>query len=175
MPKLPPPPDCNNRYVGGRRYCWAVRCPACGYEGTRVVDSRAGEDGDAIRRRRACEDCDHRFTTFERAEVAPIRVHKRSGSVQVFDGQKLRGGLVSAAKGRPIEDATFDEVVDSIEEGARACGGDVTSEWVGLAVLDRLRVIDEVTCLRFASVYKDFTDVGDFEREVRLIKRDVRP
>lgn len=139
---------------------------------TRVVDSRAGEDGDVIRRRRACEECDHRFTTFERAEVAPLRVVKRSGERELFDGQKLRGGLVSAAKGRPIDDATFDQLVDGIEEEARAQGGDVTSEWVGLAVLDRLRTIDPVSSLRFASVYKDFNDVGDFEREVRLIKRD---
>ncbi|MEL7159071.1 MAG: transcriptional regulator NrdR [Actinomycetota bacterium] len=149
-----------------------MRCPACGYEVTRVVDSRAGEDGDVIRRRRACEACEHRFTTFERAEVAPLRVVKRSGDREAFDGQKLRSGLVSAAKGRPIADATFDEVVDGIEEAARAHGGDVSSEWVGLAVLERLRAIDPVASLRFASVYKDFNDVGDFEREVRLIKRD---
>lgn len=103
-----------------------------------------------------------------------MRVLKRSGGlVEPFDGEKIRRGLISAAKGRPLDDATFDAIVDGIEDEARARGGDVTSEWVGLAVLDRLRRIDQVTCLRFASVYKDFNDIRDFEREVRLIKRDV--
>ncbi|MEM8926295.1 MAG: transcriptional regulator NrdR [Actinomycetota bacterium] len=151
-----------------------MRCPACDNDGTRVVDSRAVEEGAVIRRRRACESCTHRFTTFERFEVMPLRVLKRSGCREPFDGQKLRGGLVSAAKGRPITDEMFDDVVDGIEDEARAHGaGEVTSEWLGLAVLDRLRTIDHVTCLRFASVYKGFTDVGDFEREVRLIKLDA--
>lgn len=150
-----------------------MRCPRCGFEGTRVVDSRSGEDGRAIRRRRACEECDFRFTTFERAEVVPVRVLKRTGGLEPFDGAKIRRGLISAAKGRPLDDATFDTIVDSIEDEARARGSEVSSEWVGLAVLDRLRRIDQVTCLRFASVYKDFNDIRDFEREARLIKRDV--
>ena len=99
-------------------------------------------------------------------------VVKRIGEREPFDGQKIRHGLSLAAKGRPISEETFDSLVDEIEEQARAVGAEVTSEWVGLAVLDRLRAIDQVACLRFASVYKGFTDIGDFEREVRLIKLD---
>lgn len=99
-------------------------------------------------------------------------VTKRNGQREPFDGEKIRYGLSLAAKGRPISPETFVMLVDAIEEQARTVGPGLTSEWVGLAVLDRLRRIDEVTCLRFASVYKGFTDVADFEREVRLIKLD---
>jgi transcriptional repressor NrdR len=147
-----------------------VRCPACDHGDTKVVDSRAVEGGAAIRRRRLCASCDFRFTTFERIEVVKLVVTKRSGARQPFDGQKILRGLAAAAKGRPVAPGVFEAMVDSIEEAARMEGGDVTSEWVGLAVLERLRAIDPVTCLRFASVYKDFNDIGDFEREMSLIK-----
>ncbi|MGF1599010.1 MAG: transcriptional regulator NrdR [Acidimicrobiales bacterium] len=149
-----------------------MRCPACGEDDTRVVDSRAVDHGVAIRRRRVCGRCDHRFTTFERAEVTPSTVLKRSGERQPFDRSKILNGLASAAKGRPIAPDVFEVLVDEIEEHARLVGGVVTSEWVGLAVLDRLRVVDEVACLRFASVYKGFTEIGDFEREASLLKLD---
>ena len=149
-----------------------MRCPACEHADTKVVDSRAVEDGSAIRRRRLCTSCEHRFTTFERLEVVKLVVAKRSGAREPFDGQKILHGLAAAAKGRPVEPGAFEAVVDGIEEAARIEGGEVTSEWVGLAVLERLRALDPVTCLRFASVYKDFNDIGDFEREMSLIKRD---
>lgn len=128
------------------------------------------DDGATIRRRRACAECAFRFTTFERVELAPITVTKRGGQREPFDRQKIVHGLVAASKGRPIESETFEALADEVEERARFEGGDVTSEWVGRAVLDRLRLIDQVACLRFASVYKDFTDIADFEREVHLIK-----
>ncbi len=99
-------------------------------------------------------------------------VVKRSGERQPFDGQKILDGLASAAKGVPVDPDDMELLVDQVEEQARAEGPEVTSEWVGLAVLERLRVVDQVACLRFASVYKGFTDIGDFEREVRLIKRE---
>ena len=129
------------------------------------------DGGTGTRRRRACERCSGRFTTYERAEIVPLQVVKRSGDREPFDGQKILKGLALAAKGRPIDAEAFDALVDEIEDQARLEGSEVSSEWVGLAVLDRLRTIDQVTCLRFASVYKGFTDIGDFEREVRLIKR----
>lgn len=129
------------------------------------------DGGSGTRRRRACERCAGRFTTFERAEIVPLVVVKRSGGRQPFDGQKILKGLALAAKGRPIDAGVFDTLVEEIEDQARFEGSEVTSEWVGLAVLDRLRTIDQVACLRFASVYKGFTDISDFEREVRLIKR----
>lgn len=152
-----------------------VRCLVCGNDETKVVDSRAAEDGTAIRRRRACTSCERRFTTFERLEVVKLFVAKRSGGREPFDGQKVLRGVAAAAKGRPVGEGVFEAMVDAIEEAARTEGAEVTSEWVGLAVLDRLRAIDPVTCLRFASVYKDFNDIGDFEREMSLIKLGPRP
>lgn len=135
-----------------------------------MVDSRVVEQGDAVRRRRLCVSCEHRFTTFERLELARLVVVKRSGERQPFDAEKIRRGVIKAATPRPVDEERLSAMADGIEESARAAGGEVTSEWVGLAVLDRLRIIDPVTCLRFASVYKDFNDIGDFEREVSLIK-----
>jgi transcriptional repressor NrdR len=99
-------------------------------------------------------------------------VVKRSGERQPFDGQKILKGLASAAKGVPVSTEDLELLVDQVEERARVEGPEVTSEWVGLAVLDRLRAVDQVACLRFASVYKGFTEIGDFEREMRLIKRE---
>lgn len=139
---------------------------------TRVVDSRAADEGASIRRRRECTSCGQRFTTFEKVEEAPLVVVKRSGERQPFDGDKIVGGLAAACKGRPLVAADLEGIVDGVRERARSKGYEVTSEWVGLAVLDQLRSIDQVAYLRFASVYKDFNDVDDFEREARLIKVD---
>ena len=104
--------------------------------------------------------------------MTPLVVVKRSGGREAFDRQKIMHGIAAAAKGSPIETNDFEELVDEIEEQARAEGGEVSSEWVGLAVLDQLRAVDHVACLRFASVYKGFTDISDFEREASLIKLD---
>ena len=100
-------------------------------------------------------------------------VVKRSEEREPFEREKIVQGVSMAAKGRPIEPEVVETMVDEIEDEARAHGGEVSSEWLGVAVLDRLRRIDPVTCLRFASVYKDFADIGDFEREMRLIKLDA--
>ncbi len=150
-----------------------VFCPICQRADTKVVDSRSADNGAAIRRRRECTACERRFNTFERIEEAPIVVVKRSGDREPFDGEKISRGLVAASKGRPVAMPDFEGLICAVEEEARLSGGDVTSEWVGLAVLDRLRQLDEVAYLRFASVYKSFTDIGDFEREARLIKREA--
>lgn len=152
-----------------------MRCPGCGNDDTKVVDSRSVEDGAVIRRRRLCCTCERRFTTFERAEPVAIVVVKRSDHREPFEREKIVQGVSMAAKGRPIEADVVETLVDEIEDEARTHGGEVTSEWLGVAVLDRLREIDPVTCLRFASVYKDFTEIGDFEREMRLIKLDAVP
>lgn len=152
-------------------FLW-VRCPACGNEETKVVDSRAVDDGSTIRRRRSCLGCAFRFTTFERLEVIPLVVVKRSGQRHPFDRQKITRGVVQASKGRPIDDEMLEAMADEIEERGRCAGGEVTTEWVGRAVLDWLRSVDPVACLRFASVYKDFTVIDDFERELSLIKLD---
>lgn len=147
-----------------------MRCPGCENEDTKVVDSRAAEDGAAIRRRRECMTCSTRFTTFERVDGAAVFVMKRSGERQPFDCSRIIHGIRSSAKGRPVSEGQFQELATAVEEEMRASGGTVTSEQVGLAVLDRLRAIDPVAALRFASVYKGFTEVADFERELRLIK-----
>lgn len=113
-----------------------------------------------------------RFSTFERVEEVPLVVVKRSGVREPFDPAKITGGLLAAGKGRPLDTSHYDQLVAEIEDAARAEGSDVSSEWVGLAVLDRLRRLDEVAYLRFASVYKSFDGIDDFEREARLIKVD---
>lgn len=148
-----------------------MRCPECDDAESKVIDSRSSDDGASIRRRRQCLGCAARFTTFERIEELPLVVVKREGSRVPFDRQKIIDGLVAAAKGRPLTAADFTSIASAIEEDARLIGPEISSEWVGLAVLDRLRAHDPVAALRFASVYKGFSDVDDFEREMRLIKR----
>ncbi len=150
-----------------------MMCPVCHADDTRVVDSRGADDGLAIRRRRYCSQCDRRFTTFERSEEQPVVVTKRGGVREPFCREKIVRGLVSASKGRPLDASFFEALACGVEESARLEANEVTSEWVGLAVLERLRGVDQVAALRFASVYKGFTDVDDFEREMSLIKRDT--
>jgi transcriptional repressor NrdR len=147
-----------------------VRCPACGNVDDKVVDSRTADEGDAIRRRRECLTCGRRFTTFERLEEAALVVAKRSGEREPFDRAKVVSGIAAASKNRPIAPAQMESIAVDVEEAMRLLGAEVTSEQVGLAVLDRLRVLDDVAYVRFASVYKGFEDLGDFEREVALTK-----
>ncbi len=153
----------------------AVRCPYCTEDDDKVVDSRANDDGTAIRRRRECLACGHRFTTFERCEEVALVVVKRSGDRVPFERAKVEAGVRAAAKGRPIDDGRAAELAREIEDDLRSGGSEVTSEQVGLAVLDRLREVDEVAYVRFASVYKDFDDAADFQRELRLLTKDTEP
>jgi transcriptional repressor NrdR len=143
----------------------------------RVVDSRLSEDGAAIRRRRECSACGRRFTTFERAEAAGLRVVKRSGEREPFDRLKVVAGIRKACKNRPVAEEDMERVAEEIEEAARVSGSsEITSQEVGLAILDRLRELDDVAYVRFASVYKDFQDVTDFEREVgELLPKKTPP
>lgn len=133
------------------------------------------EDGAAIRRRRECVKCGHRYTTFERVDEVPLIVIKRSGERQPFDRGKLIDGLRSATKNRPVSENQLDRVAREVEEELREAGSELTSEQVGIAVLDRLRVVDEVAYLRFASVYKGFEGVDDFRREVGLLTKTTAP
>jgi transcriptional repressor NrdR len=116
------------------------------------VDSRTADDGAAIRRRRACVACGHRFTTYERLEEVPLVVVKRSGDREPFDRFKVIAGVRAAIKGRPITEAQLEALAAEVEDSARLDGPEVSSAQVGLAVLDRLRLLDEVSYLRFASV-----------------------
>ncbi|CAN5742032.1 transcriptional regulator NrdR [soil metagenome] len=143
-----------------------MRCPACGSFDDKVVDSRHAEDGTSIRRRRACLECQRRFTTFERLEEVPLVVVKRSGEREPYDVAKVVSGLAAATKGRPVDAAQLDDLAAAVEETLRLDGPDVASNEVGRAVLARLRDLDVVAAVRFASVYKEFDDLADFEREL---------
>lgn len=128
------------------------------------------DEGVAVRRRRQCQCCDARFTTFERVDQAPLMVEKSSGEAQPFDRDKVIRGLVAASKGRPVDDADLARLATSVEDSMRLLGDRVTSSQVGLAVLEGLRSLDEVSYLRFASVYKNFDAASDFEAELGLLK-----
>ena len=141
----------------------------------KVVDSRQADDGSAIRRRRECLQCGRRFTTFERVEEVPLVVVKRSGEREPFDRLKVVAGLKAACKNRPVDDVTLETLATEVEESLRLDGPEVTSQQIGLTVLDRLRRVDEVAYVRFASVYKGFDDPSDFEREVGLLTKHTEP
>jgi transcriptional repressor NrdR len=135
-------------------------CPACGAPTTRVIDSRPAEGGQTIRRRRECESCAHRFTTYERLEPQLI-VRKRDGRLEPFSTAKLVAGISAALADRPVSGSSIERLAD---------GAQVTSEDIGAEVLSRLRALDEVAYLRFASVYKEFQDAADFEKEVAALE-----
>ena len=148
-----------------------VHCPSCSFDDTKVIDSRLSEEGGAIRRRRSCAQCGYRFTTYERLEEAALNVVKRGGGKQPFDRLKMMAGIQAAVKGRPVSDEMIMEIAERIEDALRLEGGDVTSNQVGHAVLEQLRLIDEVAYMRFASVYKNFDDAADFKRELALLEK----
>lgn len=153
-----------------------MRCPYCKSTEDKVVDSRLAEEGAAIRRRRECASCGRRYTTFERAEAAGLRVRKRSGEREPYDRTKVMVGIGKACKNRPVSEEDIERIADEIEERLRASGVDeVTTAEVGVAILDRLREVDEVAYVRFASVYKDFQELTDFEREVGLLLQKKTP
>ncbi|HEU5084365.1 MAG TPA: transcriptional regulator NrdR [Acidimicrobiales bacterium] len=147
-----------------------MRCPTCGNLRDRVVDSRQTEDGRSIRRRRECESCGGRFTTFERVETTSVQVRKRSGEVEPFDASKVAAGVSAACKSRPVDPGQIAVLVADVEDALRCTGKEVSSDEVGLEVLVRLRALDEVAAVRFASVYKSFDTISDFEREIRLLQ-----
>jgi transcriptional repressor NrdR len=146
-----------------------MRCPWCGHPDDKVVDSRAAEGGATIRRRRQCLRCGRRFTTFERVEVVSLTVIKRDGAKEPFDRQKVVAGIAKAIKNRPVTDEQVASVAERVEERLRGKGPVVTTQEVGLEVLTFLRRLDDVAYLRFASVYKDFQELTDFERELGLL------
>ena len=140
-------------------------CPACAADATRVVDSRPAENGTSIRRRRECEACGRRFTTYERLEPQ-LAVLKRSGRTEPFSPAKLAAGISAALADRPVSGSDIEGLVEQIEETVSASGPQITSEEIGRLVLDHLRDLDEVAYLRYASVYKEFQDAADFEKEM---------
>jgi transcriptional repressor NrdR len=152
-----------------------VHCPSCGADDDKVVDSRPTPDGTAIRRRRECRACGLRFTTFERAELPALVVAKRSGVVAPFSRQKVHDGMARAANGRIPADA-LEQAAAAVERVLRGLGTtQVTSEQVGLAVLSQLHELDEVTYVRFASVYEDFQGPEDFEQALSSLRKEAPP
>jgi transcriptional repressor NrdR len=152
-----------------------VRCPYCEADDDKDVDSRSLETGAAVRRRRECLACGRRYTTHERVVELPLMVVKRSGLKEPFERAKLADGIGRAVAGGAITPEIVEAIVAGIEEDARASGPEVTSDVLGMAVLERLRPIDEVSYLRFASVYKGFDDVADFEREALELRKTTAP
>lgn len=153
-----------------------MRCPFCGHSESRVIDSRDTDEGRAIRRRRECERCHQRFTTFERAEQVQVLVEKRGGKREPFERDKLIAGVVKACTGRPVNFEQIEKLADDVIETLLSSGGNIVrSADLGKEILERLRSLDEVAYLRFASVYKDFKELTDFERELGLLQKKVPP
>jgi len=150
-----------------------MHCPFCRFGDSRVVDSRANDDGTAIRRRRQCPECGRRFTT---VETASLTVVKRSGAAEPFSRAKIVAGVRKACQGRPVSEDELALLAHRVEETVRATGvAEIDAHEVGLAILGPLRELDEVAYLRFASVYRGFESMADFEAEIALLRaeRDV--
>ncbi len=140
-----------------------------------MVDTRLADEGAAVRRRRECLSCGRRFTTFERVDELPLWVVKRSGDREPFDRSKIVAGVRAASKNRPVSEAEMEALAQRVEDVLRERTTEPTSQQVGLAVLDQLKALDGVAYVRFASVYKGFEELGDFEREVGLLTKTTKP
>ncbi len=148
-----------------------MKCPSCDYDDSKVIDSRSAEDGLAIRRRRECLSCGHRFTTYERLGERPIIVIKSDGSSEAFNREKLLRGLLIACAKRPVTHEQMDAIITDIETTLRiGTSGEVVSKDLGEMVLSRLAHIDDVAYIRFASVYKDFQSVEEFAEALSDVK-----
>ncbi len=147
-----------------------MKCPRCGHVDNKVVDSRAGKEGDMIRRRRECLSCRKRFTTYERIEEELPLVVKRDGRREPFDRQKIIIGILKACEKRPISYATVQKVVDTLEGEFQATGEkEISSVEIGGRVMTELLKLDDVAYVRFASVYRQFRDVGQFMKELKKV------
>lgn len=150
-----------------------MKCPFCGYLDSKVVDSRPAEDGASIRRRRECLSCHKRFTTFEVMETLPVVVIKKDGSRQSFDRSKLLNGMIRACEKRPVPFETLEKIVDEIEQNLQnEMNREVPSEQIGEMVMDRLKEVDEVAYVRFASVYRQFKDISTFMSELNKLLQE---
>lgn len=150
-----------------------MKCPFCGYLDSKVVDSRPTEDGVSIRRRRECLECHKRFTTFEVMESLPVVVIKKDGSRQSFDRNKLLNGMIRACEKRPVSLETMEKMVDEIEQILQnELNREVPSAQIGEMVMDRLKDVDEVAYVRFASVYRQFKDISTFMNELNKLLQE---
>lgn len=150
-----------------------VKCPYCGYEESKVIDSRPTDEGERIRRRRECISCGKRFTTYEVIESVPVIVVKKDKSREVFDRNKLFNGLLRACEKRPVSLETIEHVVSDIETKLQnSLDREVTSSYIGQLAMDSLKEIDEVAYVRFASVYRQFKDINTFMDELAKLLGD---
>lgn len=150
-------------------------CPFCSSEQTRVVDKREQDTGKTTRRRRECIKCSRRFTTFERPETLDLLVIKKDGRREVFDRLKLRGGIIKSCEKRPVSAGDIEIVIDQIEaELRRGNKSEVNSKIIGELVTKKLKKLDQVAYIRFASVYRQFADVSDFERELAKLSKGFK-
>ena len=150
-----------------------MKCQFCNCADSRVVDSRPTDDGNSIRRRRECISCGRRFTTYEKIEVQQLLVIKKDNSRELFDPQKLRNGIIAACHKRPVSAADIEKVVTSVEQMAyNNLQEEITTRQIGEMVMEALRKLDEVAYIRFASVYRSFTDIPTFMQELKALVGD---
>ncbi len=144
-----------------------MKCPFCSHDDTRVVDSRLGKEGNNIRRRRECIDCERRFTTYERVEETLPLVIKKDGRREAFDRQKIISGIQRACEKRPVSIATIEKVVDQMEVSLHESGEkEIAASHIGESIMEALQALDEVAYVRFASVYRQFRDINEFMSEL---------
>ena len=147
-----------------------MKCPYCGYKESKVVDSRPADEGSSIRRRRECLKCEKRFTTYETVESLPMVVVKKDGSRQSFERRKVLGGMIRACEKRPVPLAELERIADEIEQELQnSMEREIRTEAVGEKVMDRLRKVDQVAYVRFASVYRQFKDISTFMAELNKL------
>lgn len=152
-----------------------MKCPYCGFEESKVIDSRPVEEGGAIRRRRECMKCEKRFTTYEKIERVPIMVIKKDKTREAFSAEKLLGGLLKACEKRPVPTDKLEKVVYEIENIiANTMEREITTTQIGELVMDKLKTLDQVAYVRFASVYREFKDINTFMEELNMLLRDKK-
>ncbi len=150
-----------------------MKCPYCGYSESKVIDSRPTDEGERIRRRRECLNCAKRFTTYEVIETVPVVVVKKDKSLEAFDRNKLLNGLLRACEKRPVPLETLERIVDEIETLLQnSLDREVPSTLIGTYAMDKLKKVDEVAYVRFASVYREFKDINTFMDELNKIKAE---
>ena len=153
-----------------------MKCPSCGYQETKVIDSRLNTDGTSVRRRRECLECEKRFTTYEYVEQVPLLVVKRDGRRQPFDRKKIIAGLMKACEKRPVSIDKMEEITGEIERAIqRKYDREVNSKEIGELIMEKLAALDEVAYVRFASVYRQFRDVNQFMSELQgMLKKEKK-
>ena len=145
-----------------------MRCGFCGYEDSKVIDSRSADDGKTIRRRRECFSCGKRFTTYETIEDTPVLVVKNNGARQAFDGQKIKSGIIKSCEKRPVSVTEIDEIVNAVAKQVyNSMEPEVSSKWIGELVMSELKKHDEVAYVRYASVYRSLKDIPSFMEELQ--------